>query len=156
MKRKITCHLFLMVFLLLLVSCGGDGRNYVSRQTGISFPEPITLTQSDDHGGFHGDGMLRVEMRFSSEDGASLPARLEKSGWVSVGEAEGPVKSAYERELQAGNLPESSEGLLWFLDRADRSSEDGKRPFEERYSYNYSVALYDPADAALYYLETDT
>ncbi len=156
MKRKITCHLFWVVFLLLLVSCGGDRWSYVSRQTGISFPEPIALTQSDDHGGFHGDGMLRVEMRFAAEDGASLPARLEKSGWVSVGEANGPVKSAYERELQAENLPECSEGLLWFLDRADQSSENGKRPFEERYSYNYSVALYDSANAALYYLEIDT
>ena len=59
----------MMLALLLLAGCGGEkDAGYVARKLDIVLPQPAAVTSGDSHGGFHGDGLLHMELTFSQED----------------------------------------------------------------------------------------
>ena len=69
-------NLIVSIALALLLLLGGFGReseaDYVARSLDIDLPEPLSVTYGDSHGGFHGDGLLHIELTFDLEDRAAV------------------------------------------------------------------------------------
>ena len=75
----------LLVLLMLWSAIWRPGPgDYVARELELELPTAQTTDTYDDHGGFHGDGLLHTELTFSPLDGAG--ARMV----VSAGPAGGP------------------------------------------------------------------
>ncbi len=64
------------IALALLLLLGGFGleseADYVARKLATDLPEPLSVTYGDSHGGFHGDGLLHIELTFDLEDRAAV------------------------------------------------------------------------------------
>src|SRR5699024_9884670 len=59
--------------LLLLGRFGLESEaDYVARKLATDLPEPVSVTYGDSHGGFHGDGLLHIELTFDLEDRAAV------------------------------------------------------------------------------------
>lgn len=146
-----------LLLMLLLVSCGGrsDSPDYAARQLGLDLPQYQSFTSADSHGGFHGDGLLQMELTFSPEDGETVAEALssQSSGrWNAL-----PMDQEMEDFLWNGGagmagwtVPEH--GWWYLLDRQT----DGEGSMFHRYSQNYTFACYDSDANTLCYLEFDT
>ena len=63
----------LLVLLMLWSAIWRPGPgDYVARELELELPTAQTTDTYDDHGGFHGDGLLHTELTFSPEDGARV------------------------------------------------------------------------------------
>lgn len=72
----------MMLALLLLAGCGGEkDAGYVARKLDIVLPQPAAVTSGDSHGGFHGDGLLHMELTFSQEDALAVEEAVSSAGW---------------------------------------------------------------------------
>ena len=62
----------ILLVLLMLWSAIWRPGDYVARELELELPTAQTTDTYDDHGGFHGDGLLHTELTFSPEDGARV------------------------------------------------------------------------------------
>lgn len=146
-----------LLLLVLLSSCGSrtDQPSYAARQLVLNLPSCQSFTSADSHGGFHGDGLLHMELIFSPEDGETVAEAISThpSGlWNPF-----PMDQEMEDFLWNGGAgmaewPVPEEGW-WFL--MDRQT-DGEGSMFNRYSQNYTFACYDSETNTLRYLEFDT
>lgn len=86
-----------LCFLLLSGCASSDNPDYAARQLGLELPPCQTFSRNDSHGGFHGDGLLRMELTFSPEDGETVAERAAPS--VSSG---APFSWAYSVQREIG------------------------------------------------------
>ena len=129
----------MMLALLLLAGCGGEkDAGYVARKLDIVLPQPAAVTSGDSHGGFHGDGLLHMELTFSQEDALAVEEAVSSAGWSLF-----PMWPDW---------PVPARGWWYLEDRQEDETED----MWQRYSYNYTFAVYDPDTGILYYQELDT
>ena len=108
----------MMLALLLLAGCGGEkDAGYVARKLDIVLPQPAAVTSGDSHGGFHGDGLLHMELTFSQEDALAVEEAVSSAGWSLF-----PMEPELEERLYpdgAGasdwpDWPETARGW-WYL-----------------------------------------
>lgn len=162
MKRRNGCAalpplllLLLLALLLALCGCSGSRADYVGRQVGLDLPRTESVTYQDSHGGFHGDGLLLVELAFAPEDAPSVEDGILRRGdlWN-----EGPFDDylggiLYEGgPAGEGGWPRGNDDCYWYF----RDRQQDERPLNRRGSWNYTAALYDAQSGTLYYLEFDT
>ena len=130
--------------------------DYVARELELELPTAQTTDTYDDHGGFHGDGLLHTELTFSPGGrgpggGGGVPPSL---GQVEPFPMDDKMESFLYRgraaELAGWTVPEH--GWWYLLDR----QEDREGSMLQRSSFNYTLAVYDSAAATLSYLEFDT
>lgn len=146
-----------LLLILLLASWGGrsDQPDYAARRLDLDLPPCQSFTTADDHGGFHGDGLLHMELVFSPEDGDTVAEAISShpSGrWNPF-----PMDQEMEDFLWNGGAglagwPVPEEGWWYLMDRQS----DGEGSMFHRYSQNYTFACYDTGTNTLYYLELDT
>ena len=80
----------LLVLLMLWSAIWRPGPgDYVARELELELPTAQTTDTYDDHGGFHGDGLLHTELTFSPEDGARVEAVCRLVGLGAVGGSSG-------------------------------------------------------------------
>ena len=154
----------LLVLAILLTGCfSSNQRTEAEKTLGISLKEAKEISRSDDHGGFHGDGTLSICYEFPDD---SLEEILKTAPhWKAL-----PVEEALQPALylhiagaelygEEGDqlLPEVENGYYFFYDRHSESTDpyDGSEA-ADRYSYNFSAAIYDADTNRLYYTEFDT
>lgn len=145
----------LLVPLLLLTSCARSGADLAAHELDLDLPAPQSVTSADSHGGFLGDGLLHMEIVFSTEDGEQVEGEVSHhpSGrWNPF-----PMDEEMEEYLWGGGAgmagwPVPEEGW-WYLEDRQR---DGEGSMFDRPSHNYTLAMYDSETATLYYLELDT
>lgn len=101
----------------------------------------------DSHGGFHGDGITEVQIS------ASLQAP-DSEYWHSLPLSENAARGLTHFGFE---IPEVENGYWFFCDRHSQSTDpaDDSGLFS-RHSYNFTLAVYDPAAGMLYYFEFDT
>lgn len=131
----------------------------MARKLDIVLPQPAAVTSGDSHGGFHGDfhgdGLLHMELTFSQEDALAVEEAVSSAGWSLF-----PMEPELEERLYpdgAGasdwpDWPVPARGWWYLEDRQEDETED----MWQRYSYNYTFAVYDPDTGILYYQELDT
>ena len=172
--------LFAGVDLVLIGLFGeSDGEEYALRRyargdLGLDITGGEVTDFWDDHGGFHGDGVAFLELRFEDpsleeslslrEDWQPMPVSREVRALV-YGLTEdtgswGPFidKGNSRRPL----VPEIENGYYLLVDRQpeeykmERAREEEEPGIHNRYSFNLTVGLYDADRDILYVLALDT
>lgn len=161
---KIAKVLWLSALCLLLSGCAllagcdnrTDGLQALCSDAGLDLANAQVLSDDDDHGGFHGDGVRLAVVRFDAADAATL----EAAGWSALPLPDDLASLLYEgmdgvwpSEVR---IPKTETGFWYFRDRYDPKSPGYEQSFTDRSSYNFTVALYDSTAQTLYYCEMDT
>lgn len=162
-----------MVLLLLiifsLVGCGKkDIQSDISDSIGIDVSKGTVLTDSDSHGGFHGDGMMFQQILFEDSD---LSDEIKDNGnWNPMPLSENIEALVYGIEEGTSSIgpfltdesgdpiiPDIQNGYYYFYDRHSESKEPlSDEDVLSRASFNFTLAVYDSDDHILYYVEFDT
>ena len=137
---------------------------YLYRECGINENKCELVSKTDSHGGFHGDGtysavydctackdyILKIVQKWNR---FPLSENLELI--LYGGEKDGLT---YGYELAKGiGFPKISDGYWFFLDRhSERKNSNSDEELFVRYSFNFSVAIYDADSNMLYYIREDT
>ncbi len=139
----------------------------ISSELGVDISNGTVTIHTDDHGGFHGDGMLYMEIQFS--DDALLEEIKASESWscfplsdtvtaLVYGFSSDQFNYSPRIKDTEGNLliPNITNGYFFFLDRQTHT--DTSDPFDvlKRPSYNFTLAIYDADTGILYYVEYDT
>lgn len=152
MKRFLT---LMLIFLAMLTACGGGEPRegwelrQMGRALGLDLSAGTLVRYEDSHGGFLGDGLTVAEVEIGSLAGrlGGLP------GWRPL-----PLSENGAEALELVGGPEGvKEGFYYLYDRHSQSQD----PFDDselhqRFSWNFTLAVYDGKNERLYYYEFDT
>lgn len=143
-------------------------KGYISHMLGVNIRKGTVITYTDNHGGFHGDGMTFAAISFSDETVSTKIS--ENRYWNALPLTENLTALAYgittenshrgpylRDENEEAVIPEIQNGYYYFLDRHSESTDrhDDSEVFN-RYSYNFILAIYDADTNILYYTKFDT
>ncbi|MDE6922483.1 MAG: hypothetical protein K2P01_02895 [Oscillospiraceae bacterium] len=151
MKRFLT---EVLLTLVLLAVCGGSREGKELRQIGRALDVDLsagTLVRFEDsHGGFLGDGKSVAEIAIDGLEGELA----ETSGWRSL-----PMTDSAAQAVrlcgEEGALVE--DGFYYLYDRhSDSADPYDDSQLHERYSWNFTAAVYDSGNGRLYFYEFDT
>ena len=171
MRKRILPSVIGILILCLLTACHGRHslQEKISDACGVDISSGVIVTSSDSHGEFHGDGQLFASVNFSdnriaeelSEDAAWHPLPLSKTlttlvyGMQTADSQTGPyLKAANGTAL----FPEIQHGYYYFRDRQSEQPTDrhDDTSILDRYSFNFTIVIYDTDTNTLYYAELDT
>ena len=161
--KHLTKRLFAVIAAVIALS-GCQNYEDISMALGADVNTAEVLSETDSHGGFHGDGERYMEFQFEGNEFEnvikkdntwhSLPIKEDTVTAVFYGlEKDGIVYGPY---IDA-EIPKVEEGYYFIYDRHSDSTE----PFDsaeilERGSFNFTAAIYDVNTDRLYYVEVDT
>ena len=143
----------------------------LEKQAGFRLPPHLTMEYTDSHGGFFGDGETFLVLTFGEKEGESLSACLEDAAdWNPLplsGNLDGLLfggaggDRAFQGIGETVKIPDVQSGFWYFLDRYQESETSSGDPHSDddllsRYSYNFTVMIYDAESRTLYYYELDT
>ena len=161
MKRIIS---FYVILLCITLSSCGLTEDALSKHFDFKTSEFVILEEKDTHGGFHGDGSYYLildcsqnveKSRGITENWTPLPLSENLHIVMYGGEKDG-INYGYNFAEEA-HWPKIENGVYKFVDRhseSKNSSDDSK--ILDRYSWNFSIAVYDFDSDILYYFEMDT
>ena len=122
-------------------------RKQILDDMGVDMGDLPLVRFSDDHGGFHGDGMT-IALYSCSE--ADLDFR--SGAWRRL-----PLPDSLASAEEAEPIADAQTGCWRFLDRHDEATDPGDpNPVDGRSSCNYSLLVYDEARGLLCYYKLDT
>lgn len=132
--------------------------NELTNYCGIDFSGGYVINATDNHGGFLGDGTTYVEIAYYDE---AVAENIAKNGrWNPLPVSDDIYKVIYTDHFEAirnYGIPKIKNGYYFFYDRSDEATDPyDETKFYDRYSYNFTVALYDNDTNRLYYIEADT
>lgn len=162
----ITC---VLIILLIIAGCSvKSNQAYVAEQINIDMPDILSIEHTDDHGGFHGDGKRFDRIEFDNNNGLNIISQIENSDrWnkmpltenlslIMYGGIKNNVEYAYRFAEKLG-IPEIKNGYWYFIDRHSKSTNpESDLELFDRYSFNFSISMYDADNNILYYFEFDT
>jgi len=172
--------LFLVILVFLFFFSGWESLltgtdQELKRELGVDISGYTEMTESDNHGGFHGDGELLYTAYYNAGPAAELEEKLEvlagkeTSGWKKLPMTEVLQTAAYgikEETRRVGPyvtldgqqaLPEVKEGYYYFRDRHSQAEDErDDSQLLQRHSFNFTLAVYDAENNVLYYYEGDT
>ena len=146
----------LLALLLLRPACApdaGDSDARTLKRIGKALSLDLsagTLERLENtHGGFHGDGRTAAEITLPGLAGTLADA----PGWRPL-----PPSESMAQALRLCGMDTPSEAGFYYL--YDRHS-DSRDPYDDsllhqRYSWNFTAAVYDSGAGRLYYYEFDT
>lgn len=162
MKRIVVFYI-LLILCTLCAACGFTQSPF-NRYFELKMVDYIVLEEQDTHGGFHGDGSCHLILDCSQnadkaraivENWSALPLPENLQLVMYGGEKDGVNYGFYF--AQSAHWPTIENGVYKFVDRhseaKDRSDASG---LLDRYSFNFSIAVYDLDSDILYYFEMDT
>ena len=161
-----------MVLLLTMTGCSSEKTNNVlseiSKTIGVDVSTGEVISESDSHGGFHGDGDTVIEIQFSD---TSLSDQIkDNEEWNAMPLTENLTALVYGIRTETSSIgpmihsgdnipvvPEIENGYYYFKDRHYEST-DPKDDTNvlSRSSYNFTIAIFNADATILYYLELDT
>ena len=156
--KKVRYLIPLLIFSLILGSCslGMLFRNplkLVSEELGLNVSSGTVISDTDTHGGFLGDGYTVMSISFGND---SVLESISKDGrWQEfpLDETMNALVYDYLRDDDGNTLiPEINNGWHILIDHQT----DQDTPILDRYSFNYTVGLYDTVRDILYYGRFDT
>lgn len=163
MKKIIMIILAAILACVVLSSCN-TAESEDAEYFGFKTSEFTIVDEEDTHGGFHGDGSYYLILDCSEkaeeageiiEDWKPLPLtenlQLIMYGGVKDGENYG------YNLAEISKWPVINNGVYKFVDRHHEAVEEtDDADLFDRYSFNFSIAVYDLDTNTLYYFELDT
>ena len=151
MKRILTLLLFLTLLMSVLTACGTKN-DEVAKVLGLDVSNGKEISNYDTHGGFHGDGTTCIAYRF--DDDTILEEIVSSSEWTEF-----PLDDTVQTLVSMMNnigehpiIPEIQNGYYLLIDRQN----DVQGDILDRYSFNFTLGLYDTDTNTLYFCELDT
>ena len=161
------------VFMCAFVGCFDRERltdaQKISRRLGMSVESGVVETYTSDHSSFNGDGETYAKVTFEDESFCGLI--VQSGNWLNLPLTQTLSVAVYGGTLPNGMswsslieddndqplIPQIDEGYYYFKDRS-RQSENEKDDSQifERYSFNFTIAIYDLVNRTLYFFEIDT
>ena len=171
-RKKWNVISLVMVLLLTMTGCSSEKMNSIlseiSKTIGVDVSAGEVISESDSHGGFHGDGDMVVEIQFAD---TSFSDQIEvNEEWNALPLTENLTALVYGIHTETSSIgpmihaddnvpvvPEIENGYYYFRDRHSQSTD----PTDDsgvlgRASYNFTIAIYDTDSKILYYMELDT
>ena len=163
---------------LLLTACGGGSARSVQEEVAVTLGLDLSgcevVSSWDDHGGFHGDGTAFARIKFSD---SQVLEQIQKSGqWKAFPLDETVQALVYGVTEQTGTeetgiavyqtgpyltdddnnllIPEIQEGYYRLIDRHPEAEEG--TDILHRYSFNFTLGIYDTETNTLYFFQLDT
>ena len=156
-----------IIACLFLTSCNTVG-NGQTDYFGFKTSEFTVVDEKDTHGGFHGDGdyYLILDCSEKTEQAAErikdwsplpLTENLQRVMDMTCSGVDGDGVYYSKTLAEMAHWPIIENGVYKFIDRHSEAIDksDDTNLFN-RYSYNFSVAVYDLDTNTLYYFEFDT
>ncbi len=158
--KKLSFVITILVCISSLYGCNKSSRN-VDEEFNFSKEDFVIIEEIDTHGGFHGDGSYYLTLDCSKNQEKVIEIVED---WNSFPLSENLHKAIYEKHygiVDEKKLPKIENGYYKFLDRHREVSNEEISPFDDsnlfnRYSYNYTVAIYNLDTQTMYYFEYDT
>lgn len=140
----------------------------ISKTIGVDVSAGEVISESDTHGGFHGDGDRVIEIQFTD---TSFSDRLkDNEEWKAMPLTENLTALVYGLHTETSSIgpmihsednvpvvPEVENGYYYFRDRHSQSTDPkDDTNILSRASYNFTMAIFDADANILYYLELDT
>lgn len=161
-----------LILLFSMTGCNAEKTNSVlseiSKTLGVDVSAGDLISESDSHGGFHGDGSTLVEIQFAD---TSFSDRIEDNEeWNKMPLPDNLTALVYGIHTENSSIgpmihsddnmpviPEIENGYYFFQDRHAQSTD----PKDDsgvlgRASYNFTIAIFDIDQQTLYYMELDT
>lgn len=155
MKRFLTMVLIGFIVVHALSGCGEATEERralarIGRELGVDLRSGTLIRFEDSHGGFHGDGLTAAEVEL---DGVAENL-ADAAGWKPLPLSENAAQAV--RVCKGENVP-AEQGWYYLY---DRHSESGN-PYDDtelhnRFSWNFTMAVYDSRQGRLYYYKLDT
>lgn len=163
MKKILLC-LLSGICLLCITGCGNKTTDeYIKDKIDIDISYCTIEDEQDTHGGFHGDGDYIVKANCSEEQQKILN---QLNGWNELPLSENLKLIMYggERDgitylynlAQKANIPEINNGYYYFLNRKSDAVNEYSDDIFDKYSFNFTLVLYDKDNSMFYYYEFDT
>ena len=162
MKKVITSLLILILLLSVLTACGAKS-DEVAKVLGLDVSKGEEISNYDTHGGSHGDGTTCIAYRF--DDDTILEEIKSSSEWsefplddtvqvLVYGLSDGTTQIGPMLNDNEGHpiVPEIQNGYYLLIDRQNDATAD----ILHRYSFNFTLGLYDTDTNTLYLCELDT
>ena len=162
----------IVLLLLMIFSLVGYGKkdiqSDISNSIGIDVTKGTVMTDSDSYGGFHGDGMMFQQISF--EDSKLSDEIKDNGSWKPMPLSQNIKALVYGIEEDTSSIgpyltdengdtiiPDIQNGYYYFYDRHSESTEPyNDKDVLNRYSFNFTLAVYDSDNHVLYYVEFDT
>ncbi len=155
MKRIMRLFLCL-IFTLCISGCGKeDELKDFSKQCAIDLAWGDIISSEDTYGEFHGDGYSVTIVQYS--DGSVCEEMEESEYWHSLPLPENLQTFVYQPYDDGISIPEVKNGYYYFYDRHPEAA----NPYDDaellnRYSLNFTFAIYDLDSNILYLCRYDT
>ncbi len=162
MKKVIPSFLILLLFLSVLTACGAKSGE-VARVLGLDVSKGKEISNYDTHGGSYGDGTTCIAYRF--DDDTVLEEIKSSSEWsefplddtvqaLVYGLSDGTTHVGPMLNDNEGHpiVPEIRNGYYLLIDRQNDTTAD----ILHRYSFNFTLGLYDTDTNTFYLCELDT
>lgn len=153
MKRFLTLALAMFAVFYGLFGCGSVNEeerqlSRMGKELGLDLSAGTLVSFEDDHGGFHGDGTTFAEIDLDRP----VEGLAEVPGWRPL-----PLSENAERAVRIcwteAVLP--GKGFYYLYDRQSENPYDDT-DLHDRYSWNFTIAIYDSQSDWLYYYQLDT
>ncbi|MBR3840001.1 MAG: hypothetical protein IKM20_02575 [Erysipelotrichales bacterium] len=158
------CIIVIEIPLISISECTVLSFDELSKYFGFNKSEFTIIAEEDTHGGFHGDGSYylildcsekKEEVEVIINDWKPLPLSENLQLMMYGGEKDGMYY--HSNIAEDAHWPIINNGVYKFIDRhsgvVDQSDDTD---LLNRYSYNFSIAVYDLDTNTLYYYELDT
>ena len=162
-KRAAVLILIVMAALLIFVFRPENVHDTVTEALGVKVNEGEVLEDYDTHGGFLGDGLSCITLQTESD---YLLKQIEKDKRWKKFPADKTVETLLYGNGQDGPYLKNKEGKLfvpkirngyYYLKDRQNAGENGEhRNILERYSFNFTLGIYDADTGILYCIEFDT
>lgn len=160
--KLIITNIFLCI---LLTSCTiSSSNNHTNDYFGFNTDDFEIIEENDTHGGFHGDGSYYITLdctenadlaREIVKDWNNLPLS-ENLRLVMYGGDKNGMTYMYNFATEA-NWPYFKSGVYKFVDRHNQAiNESNDSDLLNRFSFNFTLAVYDFDTDTFYYFEKDT
>lgn len=161
MEKKIIYLVFIIITMLSgCAKTTPDDVAYISEKIGIDISGSKIIEKTDTHGGFHGDGMMFVQIEINNK---KFEQELKNTGKWSQEPSELTEILLYGNEEWSPYIADDNgkplikkieNGYYFIINDTDSNEEDIE--WSEMYSVNAIVAVYDVDNNILYYYEIDT
>ena len=161
-KSKNVFFSFVILFMSVLTACGAKSGE-AAKLLGLDISNGEVISNYDTHGGFHGDGTTCIAYRF--DDDTILEEIRNSSEWsefpldetvqaLVYGLSDGTTRKGPMLNDNEGQpiVPEIQNGYYLLIDRQNGAETD----ILDRYSFNFTLGLYDIDTNTLYFCELDT
>ena len=155
MKKLLTAGCFLpLIAVFALTGCGTSPYTVFKNATGVAVPECGAVSTIDTTGWF-GDGELVYTFHLDEENGTVFETRVQTAAhWHSLPMSATLEELVYEHFHRV--IPRVESGYYFFYDEQNKRYSVPDNYFEQSYSYDFVIGLYDTETLTVYYYEQHT